>query len=71
MGEIRIIGPGKTHGYPYPVCKKYFYHQSLCCNVVSKKFCQSDDVASVLIRHCLSRAIDKWEYLLIIMDNIC
>ena len=22
MGEIRIIGPGKTRGYPYPVCKK-------------------------------------------------
>ena len=22
MGEIRIFGPGKTRGYPYPVCKK-------------------------------------------------
>ena len=22
MGEIRIVGPGKTPGYPYPVCKK-------------------------------------------------
>ena len=22
MGEIRIVGPGKTHGYPYPVYKK-------------------------------------------------
>ena len=22
MGEIRIVGPGKTGGYPYPVCKK-------------------------------------------------
>ena len=21
MGEIRIVGPGKTRGYPYPVCK--------------------------------------------------
>ena len=21
MGEIRIVRPGKTHGYPYPVCK--------------------------------------------------
>ena len=20
MGEIRIVGPGKTRGYPYPVC---------------------------------------------------
>ena len=27
MGEIRIVGPGKTRGYPYPVCQKYlFYH---------------------------------------------
>ena len=22
MGEIRMVGPGKTRGYPYPVCKK-------------------------------------------------
>ena len=22
MGEIRIVRPGKTRGYPYPVCKK-------------------------------------------------
>ena len=22
MGEIRIFGPGKTQGHPYPVCKK-------------------------------------------------
>ena len=22
MGEIRIVGPGKTCGYPYPICKK-------------------------------------------------
>ena len=24
MGEIRIVGSGKTCGYPYPVCKKNF-----------------------------------------------
>ena len=23
MGEIRIVSPGKTRGYPYPVCKNY------------------------------------------------
>ena len=23
MGEIRIVGPGKTRGYPYPICKKF------------------------------------------------
>ena len=23
MGEIRIVGPGETRGYPYPVCKKW------------------------------------------------
>ena len=22
MGEVRIVGPGKTCGYPYLVCKK-------------------------------------------------
>ena len=25
MGEIRIVGPGKTRGFPYPVCKKMSY----------------------------------------------
>ena len=25
MGEIRIVGPGKTRGYPYPECKKRVY----------------------------------------------
>ena len=25
MGEIRIVGPGKTRGYPYPVCKKIYF----------------------------------------------
>ena len=25
MGEIRFVGPGKTGGYPYPVCKKVTY----------------------------------------------
>ena len=24
MGEIRTVSPGKTHGYPYTVCKKTF-----------------------------------------------
>ena len=24
MGEIRIVGPGETRGYPYPVCKNRF-----------------------------------------------
>ena len=25
MGEIRLVGPGKTRGYPYPVCKKKYF----------------------------------------------
>ena len=29
MGEIRIVGPGKTRGYPYPVCKKKIYKITL------------------------------------------
>ena len=24
MGELRIVGPGKTRGYPFSVCKKEF-----------------------------------------------
>ena len=27
MGEIRIVGPGETRGYPYPVCKNRLYRQ--------------------------------------------
>ena len=23
MGEIRFVGTGETHGYPYLVCKKH------------------------------------------------
>ena len=30
MGEIRIVGPGKTRGYPYPVCKNKDSEQSVC-----------------------------------------
>ena len=26
MSEIRIVGLGKTRGYPYPVCKKASTH---------------------------------------------
>ena len=29
MGEIRIVSPGKTCGYPYPVCKKRSYHREI------------------------------------------
>ena len=25
MGEIRFVGTGETRGYPYLVCKKYFF----------------------------------------------
>ena len=28
MGEIKIVGPGKTRGYPYPVCKKEVSYMS-------------------------------------------
>ena len=24
MGEIKIVGPGKTRGYPYTVCKNIY-----------------------------------------------
>ena len=32
MGEVRIVGPGKRRGYPYPVCKKPFSHIFLAKN---------------------------------------
>ena len=27
MGEIRIVGPGETREYPFPVCKNKLYRQ--------------------------------------------
>ena len=42
MGEIIIVSPGKTCGYSYPVCKKFFSY--ICdgvCSILSGalKFC--------------------------------
>ena len=35
MGEIRIVGPGKTRGYPYPVCMKQLYpRETLKANLI-------------------------------------
>ena len=32
MGEIRIVGPGKTREYPYPVCKNVsFIPEAIHC----------------------------------------
>ena len=34
MGDIRFVGPGKTRGYPYPVCKKnIFLHTGMLSEV--------------------------------------
>ena len=35
MGEIRIVSPGKTRGYPYPVCKKMGYPYPVCKKLIS------------------------------------
>ena len=40
MGVIRIVGPGETRGYPYPVCKKEFSStakQNKLCLIGRKK----------------------------------
>ena len=42
MGEIRIVGPGKTHEYPYPVCKKIsIFH--VCMVWIEKSFTRVTD----------------------------
>ena len=38
MGEIRIVHPGKTPGYPYPVCKKIGVEMKTKSENVSKLF---------------------------------
>ena len=35
MGEIRIVGPNKIRGYPYPVCKKRWSSPVSCRSGVS------------------------------------
>ena len=41
MGEIRIVGPGKTRGYPYPVCKKRISQASYQIILVLCEACQT------------------------------
>ena len=36
MGEMRIVGPGKTRGYPYPVCKKKAVEMEITIGKLSK-----------------------------------
>ena len=38
MGEIRMVGPGKTRGYPYPVCKKKGVEMLIEVGIVSKPY---------------------------------
>ena len=38
MGEIRIVGPGKTRGYPCPVCKKSWSWASIVVQTVPGPF---------------------------------
>ena len=45
MGEIRIVGPGKTRGYPYPVCKKHVY---LTYSLISKNISSMNTFPSFL-----------------------
>ena len=46
MGEIRIVGPGKTCGYPYPVCKKVHTHKQKKLLPYKSKSKLSSDVFS-------------------------
>ena len=52
MGEIRIVGPGKTCGYPYLVCKKKWLFPMTVPNLeFSQRFqshCVFDDANFVL-----------------------
>ena len=45
MGEIRIVGPGKTRGYPYTVCKKKYL--SWVYNEVDRKIRHSGSLFGI------------------------
>ena len=49
MGEIRIIGPGKTRRYPYLVCKKEF------TSAAKKKKKEKINSVSLIGREFISR----------------
>ena len=45
MGEIRIVGPGKTRGYPYPVCKKTDYSLDISLLYIYILLSQTDGIS--------------------------
>ena len=40
MGEIRFVGTGETHGYPYLVCKKSRANSSALANASAQSVLQ-------------------------------
>ena len=47
MGEIRIVSPGKTCGYPYLVCKKISYTFFLVRDAIRLSFSTNRSVNQV------------------------
>ena len=43
MGEIRFVGPGKTSGYPYPVCKKTCYITFISVDLAQYEIFRAED----------------------------
>ena len=56
MGEIRMVGPGKTRGYPYPVRKKRIVSQGkirgYSYSVYKKEFSSTAKIEQTLSHRC-------------------
>ena len=64
MGEIRIVGPGKTRGYPYPVCKNITIHHECPCRIIS-----IFPVCMGWIKKSVTRVTDRHHDACLVMPN--
>ena len=58
MDEIKIVGPGKTHGYPYPVCKKRLVSPGISRGY-PHPVCKTEFSSTVKIEQTLSHRYEK------------
>ena len=67
MGEIRIVGPGKTCGYPYSVGKKtsyvnYIYPENVHKNGVLMSISENEWMTISMLLRLFSTQSVHWEY---------
>ena len=64
MGEIRIVGPGKTRGYPYSACKNISIFHGRTVWIIS-----IFHVCMVWIEKSVTRVTDRYHEACRVMPN--